>query len=359
MDWYQNKRRITITAVGKRAAVANTRFCFGKDHIPVMKERYYRIERKRRQAKNTRLLLLGGIAAVVCVGVLAAAIVMYSTVGQKAPDGGLVGKNPSSGEGAPVSSQPSSSDAPVSSEHPASSQPPVSSAVPVSSAASDSSVNLQLVQNTMVSGFDFSKPVAESAAVDLSFFDDAAIIGDSRAVGLVTNTQLKNHASSFAKVSCTALTVLDGTSETAPIIESLEKRSGEFKKVYIMLGINEIGYQDYGVVMTRYGTIIDRVKKCQPDADVYIQTVLPITKNTDQKHNYLRKSKIADFNARMQKLAAEKKAFLVDPTSVFAGSDGFMVEDAVTSKKNLDAEIHFNKTYCQKWLDYLTTHTVK
>lgn len=92
MDWYQNKRRITITAVGKRAAVANTRFCFGKDHIPVMKERYYRIERKRRQAKNTRLLLLGGIAAVVCVGVLAAAIVMYSTVGQKAPDGGLVGK---------------------------------------------------------------------------------------------------------------------------------------------------------------------------------------------------------------------------------------------------------------------------
>ena len=43
----------------------------------------------------------------------------------------------------------------------------------------------------MVSGFDFSKPVAESAAVDLSFFDDAAIIGDSRAVGLVTNTQLK------------------------------------------------------------------------------------------------------------------------------------------------------------------------
>ncbi len=359
MDWYQNKRRITITAVGKRAAVANTRFCLGKDHIPVMKERYYRIERKRRQAKNTRLLLLGGIAAVVCVGVLAAAIVMYSTVGQNAPDGGLVGKKPSSGEGAPVSSQPSSSDAPVSSEHPASSQPPVSSAAPASSAASDSSVNLQPVQNTMVSGFDFSKPVAESAAVDLSFFDDAAIIGDSRAVGLVTNTQLKNHASSFAKVSCVTNTVLNGTDNTAPIIENLEKRSGEFKKVYIMLGLNEIGYENYSVPMGRYKTIIDRVRACQPDADIYLQTILPITKYLEQHHGYLRKSKVADYNARLQAVAAEKKVYLIDPTPVFAGTDGFMTEAAAASRNDIDGEMHFNKTYCQKWLDYLTTHTVK
>lgn len=335
-----------------------------------MKENYYRIERKKRQDKNTRLWLLGGVAAVVCVGVLSAAAVMYGTIGQSHNSSTLVGKvsstlsdlevssgEPASSE-APVSSAPPVSSAAVSSSNPAASSQAASS-VPATSSSAVSSATLVDDKNTMASGFDFSLPVGGSAAVDLSFFDDAAVIGDSRAVGLMNYTQLKNHATNYAKVSCVTNTVLNGSDSTAPVIESLEKRPGEFKKVYIMLGLNEIGYENYGVPMERYKTIIDRVRACQPDADIYLQTVLPITKYVEQHHGYLRKAKIADYNARLQAVATEKQVYLIDPSPVFAGEDGFMVEAAAASRNNNDGEIHFNKTYCQKWLEYLTTHTVK
>lgn len=368
-----------------------------------MRENYYRSERKKKQAEKNRLILLGVIAIMVCIGVMAAAIVMYGADEQEAAAGELSSAGAllsASGAGssedtvlsetesseeesseaassAPVSSEEASSEekssAPVSSA-PAASAPvssaPVSSVtvsseavsyVPVSSASSSSGAGSTVYyeqMNNLIAEFDFSKPVTESDAVPLTYFDDAVILGDSRADGLTIYTELKNHVTSYARVSCTAKMVLEGTDSVAPILPKIEKKAGEFKKVYIMLGLNEIG-QNYDTIMDRYSTIIDRLKKSQPEAVIYLQTVLPITQYVQNNHDYLRKDKIVSFNNRLQRLAAEKEVYLIDPTPVFMGNNGYMTTDARASAGNETGEIHFNKTYTVKWLDYLRTHTVK
>ena len=330
-----------------------------------MKETYYRLERKRKKKRNTRLILLSGIAVVVCIGVIAAAAVMNSSFG-----GTVTGSVSSSVTSSSIPSDVSSMGSTVTSSQAAASAASSSQAAssrPSSSSgsASKSESSSQVVQdpqNTVKEGYDYSKPVAESAAVDKSFFNNTAIIGDSRAVGMVQYTGLSN-AKSYAQVSCSAKMVLEtpkiatADGKTVTIMQAIQAEKNKYKRVYIMLGLNEIGYQNYAVLMDKYKQIIDGIRASQENVDIYLQAVLPITKEANQKHSYLRKEKIASFNQQLQKLAKEKKVFYVDPSSVMVGSDGFLLDEAAASKA--DMGIHLNKTYCLKWLNYLKTHTVK
>ena len=245
-----------------------------------MKETYYRLERKKKKVRNTRLIFLSSIALVVCVGVMAAAAVMHSTIGQDNSSVGMVmtGKDSSAASKMPVSSSGA-----ISSAEPVSSQtrfPPLYSFSSTLSASSRADVSSKNLVNVLKNGFNHSLPVGESAAVPMSYFDDAAIIGDSRAVGLVNYTDLKNYAVSYAEVSCTAQKILEPVDGKQNIIQKIEAKPNQYKKIYIMLGVNEVGYSTYSVIPERYGQIIDRIRKCQPDADIYIQTVMPITKKS-------------------------------------------------------------------------------
>lgn len=80
--------------------------------------------------------------------------------------------------------------------------------------------------------------------VDLTCFDDAVFIGDSRTEGLFLNTGLSN-ATSFAHMGLMVDAVFtrplfNVNGEKAPVIGAMKKV--EFSKVCIMLGINETGW---------------------------------------------------------------------------------------------------------------------
>ncbi len=343
-----------------------------------MRERYYKLgQQKRTSNRSRRPVALTGFAALVCVGILATSVMLYAFVGQGGPDtdgassvdtllqtSSVESESVSFAASEVVSSQAVSSTA-VSSV--AASSQAASSAVldNLSSTARVSSVistakpaTASKTQSTAVNSALFSSSVPESEKVPLSYFDDAALLGDSRAVGLPLYTELGNHITNYAVTSCTAKMVLEGTDKVQPIIKKIEANKGKFKKVYIMLGLNEIGHT-HTTVMSRYGTIIDRVRAAQPDAVIYIQTVLPITRYVQAHHSYLKKNQIIAFNKKLAELAQQKKVYLIDPTSVFVDSEGYMVNAARASAGNETGEIHFNATYTNKWLDYLRTHTVK
>ena len=205
-----------------------------------------------------------------------------------------------------------------------------------------------------VADYDFSKPVPLSDPVDISYFDDAVFIGDSRTEGLFLNTGLSN-ATSFAHMGLTVDAVftrplinVDGAK--VPVIDALKTVGSS--KVYIMLGINETGWVYSSVFVQKYGELIDAIREIAPDAVIYIQAIMPVSQKVSSTHSYITNAKIDEYDRLLQELAEEKQVYYIDTAGAVAGEDGSLPEDAAPDG------IHLKRSYYQRWLDYLATHTV-
>lgn len=202
--------------------------------------------------------------------------------------------------------------------------------------------------------YDYSKPVPLSDPVDLAYFDDAVFIGDSRTEGLFLNTSLSN-ATSFAHMGLMVDTVFtrplfNVNGEKVPVIDAIKK--AEFSKVYIMLGINETGWAYSSIFIQKYGQIIDAIREINPDALIYVQAILPVSQKVSSTHSYVKNPKITEYNQLLLQMAEEKQAYYIDTSSAVAGEGGSLPDDAAPDG------IHLVRSYCQRWLDYLMTHTV-
>lgn len=201
--------------------------------------------------------------------------------------------------------------------------------------------------------YDFSLPVPASDPVEDSYFDDAVFIGDSRTEGLILHTGLSN-AVSYAYKGLMVDTVftkpaVNKDGQKVSVMDALG--SASFSKVYIMLGINETGWVYSQIFQDKYGEIIDGIREINPDAAIYIQEIMPVSNEVSSTHSYITNDKIREYNGLLRELAEEKRVFYVDAGSAVAAADGSLPEDAASDG------IHFVKSYCEKWLNYLKTHT--
>lgn len=190
-------------------------------------------------------------------------------------------------------------------------------------------------------------------SADDSYFDDAVFIGDSRTEGLILYGELFN-AHSLAYKGLTASTAftdryfnINGTMMSA--VDALSYIS--FSKVYIMLGINELGWAYSNIFIDKYAQIIDAVKSANPNAVVYVQSILPVSDEVSRTHDYISNKKINEYNELLKNMAAEKGAVYLDVAEVFKNSNGCLPDDAAWDG------IHLKKPYCEEWLEYLKQHT--
>lgn len=203
-------------------------------------------------------------------------------------------------------------------------------------------------------GYDYSAPVPESPKTDSTWFDDAVFIGDSRTEGLILNTGLNNAIEYTHKglMVDTVFTkpVIDMDGAKVTVMDAL--KTTQFRKVYIMLGINETGWPYNDVFIHKYGEVIDAVKEINPDAQIYVQQILPVSRTVSAEHSYIKNEKIAEYNALLQEMAEEKQVYFVAAAEAVTDGDGALPEDAAVDG------IHLKKEYCVKWLEYLESHTV-
>lgn len=202
--------------------------------------------------------------------------------------------------------------------------------------------------------YDYSSPVPQSAPVDDSYFSDAVFMGDSRTEGfalfsgLDTMTTYASRGLNVSTVFTDATIDLNGTMVTA--IDAL--RNTSFSKLYIMFGLNEASWPYSEVFIDEYGDIIDEARAINPNAIIYIQSILPVTKSCSDSSESFNKTKIDSLNAMLQQLAAEKQVYYIDCEKALADSEGYLPEEASTDG------IHFGVPECEAWLEYLKTHTV-
>lgn len=205
--------------------------------------------------------------------------------------------------------------------------------------------------------YDFSRPAPETEAVDDTWFDDAVFVGDSRTDGL----RLFGGIPGAEFIEQTGITVFEVSTRKAvkvagekyTVLEALGLK--EYGKVFLMLGVNELGYGDDEAFRTAYAGLVDSIRAKQPGAVVYLQNLPPINPEKAKANNtpyYVTNEKIADYNAIIAQVAEEKQAVLVDVAAALADENGILPRDGTSDG------VHFSKDYYTKWHAYLNQHTV-
>lgn len=205
--------------------------------------------------------------------------------------------------------------------------------------------------------YDFSQPVPEGTAVDMDYFADAVFIGDSRSDGFMIYSGVKGaenltyNGLSIFKLESKKCFKRDGRQMTA--LEALGRKT--YGKVYLSLGINELGYYDDKGYYNAYLKAIDDIRAIQPDAVIYLQGLIPLNEDVIRATggaSYLTNEHLLVYNDLMKQAAQEKQVAFLDLNAFFADETG-----ALPAQASKDG-IHLTKSYYQKWLEYLTTHTV-
>ena len=205
-------------------------------------------------------------------------------------------------------------------------------------------------------GYDFSAPVPESPAVDNDYFADAAFVGDSRTEGFWLFSGVRQGK----KLTCDGLSVftlsqkkaisVNGSSYT--LLQALALKP--YAKVYLCLGVNELGYRDDEAFYHAYCQAIDAIRACQPNAVIYVQTLPPLNEGKIAARGgfgYLKNDRLRTFNTLICRAAAEKQVPVLDLYTLFA-VDGQLPADASRDG------VHLLPPYCKMQLDYFKTHTV-
>ena len=199
-------------------------------------------------------------------------------------------------------------------------------------------------------------PLPETEAVEDTYFDDAIFLGDSRTEGLSLYSGLKT-GHFYTTVGATVESVFSkknydtGSGGKVPLLDATAGQ--ECGKIYIMLGINELGWSKTKTFQDQYAKLIDRVREDHPEAKIVLQSIPPVSAKQEAKKTYVNNARIAVYNEVIKTLAEEKECYFLDVAACLTGEDGFLPKDW-----NFDG-IHLNPAGCRVWLGYLRTHSLE
>lgn len=200
----------------------------------------------------------------------------------------------------------------------------------------------------------FGNVVTERSPVSASWFDDACFIGHSILESLGPAFGNYFPESDFfvrGGISCKALLEYSqfayGTNQTGTISQALGAKT--YGKIYIMLGINEIGgtTKEFIGYMT---SLIDIVKATQPHTDIYLLSVTPVTR--DRVDPAYAPDNIVAFNDALQQLSLDEDCYYLDLFGQVVDDDGYAEETYMYDS------VHFNHEGNRTIQSYLMTHTV-
>ncbi len=194
----------------------------------------------------------------------------------------------------------------------------------------------------------------ENISVEESYFADAAFVGDSRTEGFQLYSGLKE-GTYFCSVGATVQTIMDKQTQEGPsgpetILNALSRES--YGKIYIMLGINELGWYRTEEFTEQYAKVIARIREDHPEAAIVIQSLPPVSAKQDAKRSYVKNERIVLFNGLLEELAAQEGCIFLDVASAVTDKNGTLPTELTTDG------VHLNTAGCKKWLEYLREHPV-
>lgn len=192
--------------------------------------------------------------------------------------------------------------------------------------------------------------------VDDSYFADAAFIGDSRTLGIYDYAGI-DQADFFCESSMTVFKVMEDTGV-------MDQRAGkkvdlkiilqqkQYGKIYIMLGINELGYGNTQMYLKQFREMVQQIRVWQPDAIIYLMANLHISEDKNNMATEFNNVNINDKNAAIATLANGVDIFYLDANPLFTDENGFLKADLTFDGVHLYAQ-HYDV-----WKTFLMEHAV-
>lgn len=191
---------------------------------------------------------------------------------------------------------------------------------------------------------------------DLSYLDGALFIGDSRTITLSEYAGWDN-THFFVETGLTIWTVMDApvakiNGAKVTVEEALQTQ--RYDKIYIQLGINELGRGTPASFTEQYNKVLSRIQELQPQAVIYIQSIMHVSQSKDDQETYINNAEVNARNEKLKKLADGVNVFWLDENEVFDAPGTGKLNPEYTSDG-----VHLKPKYIPIWQEFLLSHTIQ
>lgn len=187
--------------------------------------------------------------------------------------------------------------------------------------------------------------------VEMDYLSDALFIGDSRTATLYEYAGWSN-TDFFVKYGQTVWDVWENTMDGRNLTDMLQGKT--YGKIYIMLGINELGTGTPDSFAAQFQTVVDRVRELQPQAVVFVEAIMHVTAGKDAQGTYINNSQIDARNEKLKLLEDNQNIFYIDANEV--------MDEPGTGKLREEYSfdgVHLQVKYIDIWREFLLDHGIK
>jgi hypothetical protein len=143
----------------------------------------------------------------------------------------------------------------------------------------------------------------KSDEISEDYFNDTIFIGNSRMEGFCIYSGLEN-VQSYTSIGLSVSSIFKDKvirhgDKKITIMNQL--KNIKFSKVYIMLGVNELGWIYNEVFIADYLKIIKEIKNINPECLIYVESILPLSKEISDNDKVYNNKKINEYNILITK----------------------------------------------------------
>ncbi len=204
--------------------------------------------------------------------------------------------------------------------------------------------------------FDESYYKKSKNVVDIRYFSKVVFVGDSRTEGLVLYSGLPNingfcyKGLTVNKLTSSANIYVEGYGNGYTCYDAISLVP--YDSYYCSFGINELGWVNIDVFIDFFNDLLDHIKSVNPDAVVYVQNILPISKSESDSTSIFTQERINLFNEEILAMCQERKDVIyLDVASAVTDAEGYLPEEAASDG------IHCNADYCKRIIQYIRCNT--
>ena len=213
---------------------------------------------------------------------------------------------------------------------------------------------------------DINYYVRKTEAVDAKYFDDVVFVGDSISYNLYYYNLKTKHLGNAEFVVSYSLGVansqwsLDEPTAVHPVYNGVKMRVADAvketgrKKVYILLGINDIYLYGVDSTVETLQVLVGQIKESTPDAQIVLQSVTPVYKKTTTG---ITNELVNDYNEKVSALCKEQGWYYLDIATALRDEDGTLRAEFCSDPG--EKGIHLKDAGCKAWAEYLCEHSIQ
>ncbi|MEG1290812.1 MAG: acylhydrolase, partial [Lachnospiraceae bacterium] len=145
--------------------------------------------------------------------------------------------------------------------------------------------------------------------------------------------------------------IWDNTMNGVTLEEMLTQK--KYGKIYIMLGINELGVGTADEFGEQFKTVVARVRELQPETIIFVEAIMHVTAGKDEENTYINNAEVNARNERLAQIPDNIMSFYIDVNEV--------LDDPATGKLNgaysFDG-VHIQAKYIDIWREFLLNHGI-